>query len=199
MIDAAAHAIMFQSVSEGVHVMSIYSEWHSACRSMDSIEEQRTKRDSNTPFMRRIEPAKAEPEELPLMQQLAVLQMMNSTLARGVAKRLASVNDCQDRPSHFDYCALVAHGLAYKAEDDRWHTLTVEGWAYARAMLTRLCQINDIHIMQNTTGKGCTYFKCSCGQWSTILYGSPGMHQFRRAHNGWMKHVPVECKRAERA
>jgi hypothetical protein len=30
------------------------------------------------------------------MQQLALLQMMNSTLARGVAKHISSVNDCQE-------------------------------------------------------------------------------------------------------
>lgn len=170
----------------------------SACRSvsaMEALREAEAERMAR-PCMRRIEPGEYEIEELPLMQQLAILQMMHSTLARGVAKRLSSVNGCQTRSSHFDYRALVAKGFAYRSQEDRWHTLTPEGWIFARAMLPRLCREQGIHIMQNQEGKGCTYFKCSCGQWSTTLYGTHGMHQLRRAQNRFYSHLPVEAKRA---
>lgn len=178
--------------------MSISIRSISACSSISARDLQREMEAErgDGPCLRRVESA-PDIEELPLMQQLAMLQMMHSTLARGIAKRLSRINDCQDRPSHFDYRALVAKGLAYRAEDDRWHTLTTEGWSYARPMLTRLCRQNNIHIIQEDRVKDSTCYRCSCGQWSTTLYGSPGMHQFRQAQQRFYAHLPAECKRAE--
>lgn len=164
---------------------------------IERLREERAR--GSEPCIRRIEPEPEVTADLPLLQQIALLGMMNSTLARGVARRIASINECQDRPSHYDYRALVAHGLCYRAEEDRYHSLTVEGWIEARKLLARLCRQHDIHIIQDQRGGGYTSYWCSCRQWSTTLYRQPGMHQFRRAQQRFYAHLPLRCRKAESA
>lgn len=151
---------------------------------------------AGTPIIDTFRTPRERAADLPILQQAAMLGMMNSTLARGVATRLIASGGCQDRPSFFDYRAIVAQGYAYRGEEGRWHTLTPEGWRIARALLTHLCEALDVHVMTEDHGRDATYFKCSCGNWSTTLYGKPGMYQWRRARNGWLKHVP-QTARAE--
>ena len=68
--------------------------------------------------------------ELTDLQTVALLRMQNSTLCRGIATHIQ--NECQDKPSRFDYVPLVAHGLARRpAEGERWHTITPKGSRFA--------------------------------------------------------------------
>lgn len=128
--------------------------------------------------------------ELPLMQRLALLGLMNSTMARGVAKRVSSAEQCQDRPSLPDYRGLVELGFAAKPIGELYHDITDEGLSAARKLLTALCRQYDIHVMTDTQGEGVTRYRCSCEQWSTVLYGKSGTHQWRRAMNSFYRHVP---------
>ena len=139
-------------------------------------------------------------DDLSLMQKLAMLQMMNSTLARGVAKRLASNEGVQARPSLADYCELCRRGLCERLT--QYHELTFEGSKQAKALLQRLCADLDVHMIQieQITGEGRdrrTFYRCSCGQWSRHLQGVGGITD-ARARNQFHEHWNPEARGIER-
>lgn len=128
--------------------------------------------------------------DLTPMQTLALLQMMNSTLARGVATKLASSQGIQARPGLADYCELGRRGLCERLS--QYHELTHEGSKVAKAVLQRYCADLDVHVVQleQITGEGRdrrSFYRCSCGCWSRNLQGV-GWITESRARNQFHEH-----------
>jgi len=130
-------------------------------------------------------------DDLSPLQQIAILRMMYSTTARGLAQRIAAVNDIQDRPAWSDFYALVEKGLCIRPVGSQWHVLTLDGQAFAKSMLTHLCRVHDVHVMDEIRGDdGSVRFRCSCGGWSSGVFRSNGMYTWRRASNSFSAHLP---------
>lgn len=70
--------------------------------------------------------------DLPAMQQLAMMTMHESPVARTVARRLRE--HVQDKPSWIDYRALKELGYCDKRPNDSWHRLTFEGIRIAKEL-----------------------------------------------------------------
>lgn len=131
-------------------------------------------------------------DDLTLMQRCALLQMMNSTFARGVMTKLMSNEGIQARPSLADYCELSRRFLCERMPGSQYHELTYQGSKLAKAVLTRTCQDLDIHAMQveSVTGSGRdaeTYYRCCCGGWGRVFRGN-GQFTWRRAANAYHSH-----------
>ena len=131
-------------------------------------------------------------DDLSTLQTLALLQMMNSTLARGVATKLAANEGVQGRPSTADYCELSRRFLCERLPGAQYHELTFEGAKLAKAVLARLCQDLDVHMLQleQVTGEGRdrrSFYRCSCGCWSRNLQGV-GWITEGRARNQFHEH-----------
>lgn len=140
-------------------------------------------------------------DDLPVMQKLALLQMMNSTFARGVAKKFASNEGIQARPSLADYCALSRRFLCERLDPDGYHELTYDGAQTAKAVLGRLCADLDIHACQvesvEGTGKHArTYYRCPCGGWGRVYNGN-GQFTFYRALNDFHAHWNPKARGVE--
>jgi hypothetical protein len=135
---------------------------------IQAIQQMNEERERTGPALRVIPPEERRypGDDLSTLQKLALLQMMNSTLARGAATKLATNEGIQDKPSIVDYHILRERGLAEKLDGQQYHELTYEGMKLAQDVLAHLCRQLDIHVIQQaeTTGKGLdarTYFKCS--------------------------------------
>jgi len=128
-----------------------------------------------------------QPIELSNLQTIALLRMVHSTLCRGIATHLQ--NECQDKPSRFDYVPLVAHGLARRpAEGKRWHTITPKGARFSTDLAPAKAKELSIHIMLPGGFTGAQqYFSCTCGKWN-VCYRR-GVHTDSNALHGWARHV----------
>lgn len=129
----------------------------------------------------------AEPViELSTLQTIALLKMNRSTLCRGIATHLAS--DAQDMPSLFDYRALTAHGLCYRPEGEKWHSITPKGAALAAKIARAKARELGIHLMIEGGNEGATAsYSCTCGKWS----GAYQRGQFTQSNalRNWSRHV----------
>lgn len=130
-------------------------------------------------------------DDLQPLQQIAILHMMYSTTARGLAQRIASTNDIQDRPVWSDFHALTEKGLCIRPVGSQWHVLTLDGQDFAKRMLSHLCRTYNVHVMDEIRGDdGSVRFRCSCGKWSSGVFRSSGMYTWRRASNSFSAHLP---------
>jgi hypothetical protein len=143
--------------------------------------------------------AKPEPAlELSTMQTIALLRMRCSTLCRGIAAHLQ--NEVQDAPSAFDYRGLVAYGLCYKPEGERWHQITAAGIVLADKIAITKARELRIHIMREGSNHGpIASFTCTCGRWTGSF--QRGVNTDRNAYANWLRHVAKESptKEAESA
>jgi len=107
-----------------------------------------------------------QPIELSNLQTIALLRMVHSTLCRGIATHLQ--NECQDKPSRFDYVPLVAHGLARRpAEGEKWHSITPKGSRFATEIAKAKAKELGIHIMIEGGHVGAqAEYSCTCGKWN---------------------------------
>lgn len=133
-------------------------------------------------------------EGLTFMQQMALLRMLNAH-GRGIARRIMGAEGCQDTPSFADHRELAAQNLCIRPEGEDFHQLTEEGRTRAKAVMAALCQKYGIHIMmeQRHFGVGTSY-RCTCGQWSSGIFGKGGRYSQQRAMNSFYSHVPAETK-----
>jgi len=132
-------------------------------------------------------PAKSEPViELSELQTVALLRMNRSTLCRGIATHMA--NECQDKPSVFDYRVLVAHGFSYKPDGERWHSITPKGSLFATDLARAKAKELGIHIMIEGGYVGAqAEYSCTCGKWN-VGYRR-GQFTSSNALRGWSLHV----------
>lgn len=101
---------------------------------------------------------------LPVMQQAAVIMMMETHVKRTIYARL--LEEAQDKPQIHDYHALVELGLASKSPSSKWHALTYEGRRAAFRLAQKLCAQFNIHLLRE--GIDTRYevnWHCCCG-WS---------------------------------
>ena len=175
--------------------------YHGAALSVAALQREFHSTDDHR--MKVIEPGdRVRPgDDLSLMQQIALLSLMPSTLARGVAKKLASSQGTQGTPSFADYCEIRRKGYCTKQPEDRWHSITYEGQQYGKRMLQRICADLEIHHMQvgDVIGDGRdarTYFHCSCGGWGRSFQGN-GQFAWRRANNAFHEHWNPKARGVE--
>jgi hypothetical protein len=136
--------------------------------------------------------------DLTTMQTIALLRMRCSTLCRGIATHLQ--NEVQDTPSAFDYRGLVAYGLCYKPDGERWHQITAAGIVCADKIAIAKAQELRIHIMREGGNHGpIASYTCTCGRWTGSF--QRGAHTERNAYANWLRHVAKESptKEAESA
>lgn len=129
-------------------------------------------------------PAEPDLSDLPIIDQIAVMMMHESQVARTVVKHLRAEVD--EGPCMADYHRLAAQGMCMKRPADRWHRLTPEGHALARALERHLCQHYGIHLLLRSGefAGGMAAFRCPCG-WSIGVQRSPsGENSARRAFGG---------------
>ena len=139
--------------------------------------------------------AEIEPSyELTTLQTIALLKMNRSTLCRGIATHLS--NDAQDIPSQFDYRALVAHGLCYRPDGEKWHSITPKGAALAIKIARAKAKELGIHLMIEGGNVGATAsYSCACGKWSAAY--QRGQFTQSNALRGWSMHVAAASPTAQ--
>jgi len=133
------------------------------------------------------EPTPLAGEDLTLLQQVALLRMMNATLVRGVAGKIIDRAGCQAKPSIVDYHELSTRGFCIRHSGEQYHEITAEGMNTGRRLLARLCAELDIHVMQEQRHGDNTTYRCSCGGWSKSFRGN-GQFTWRRAANAFHAH-----------
>lgn len=161
------------------------SELHSAGRSVEALN--RLFRPESVKASIAAAEASEPVIELSDLQTVALLRMNRSTLCRGIATHLQ--NECQDKPSRFDYVPLVAHGLARRpADGERWHSITPKGSRLATEIAKAKAKELGIHIMLPGGFTGAQQdFSCTCGKWN-VCYRR-GVHTDSNALHGWARHV----------
>ena len=160
------------------------SELHSAGRSVEALN--RLFRPESVKASIAAAEASEPVIELSDLQTVALLRMNRSTLCRGIATHMA--NECQDKPSVFDYRVLVAHGLCYKPDGERWHSITPKGSRLATDIAKAKAKQLGIHIMIEGGHVGAqAEYSCTCGKWN-VGYRR-GQFTSSNALRGWSMHV----------
>lgn len=136
------------------------------------------------------------PEQIPVLppesvltnlQKVALLKMLPSTLARGIASRLQEQS--QDKPCWRDYVRLRELGFAEKPATAQWHELTHLGRAEANALARREAKRLGVHLLQDGHLRpgGMANWRCSGCGWSAYeRYSSNGE---RRAMASFGRHL----------
>lgn len=170
-------------------------ELRSAGRSIEALDRLFGRQRENESVA--LSAAEVEPHiELSNLQIIALLRMNHSTLCRGVARYVQGDNP--KLPSRFDYAVLLAHRLCYKADGDRYHTITTIGSAFAIKIAHAKARELGIHVMIDDGPFGATAkYSCICGGWSNVY--QRGQFTHRNALGGWARHAAASQQKAKSA
>lgn len=109
-------------------------------------------------------PASDDPRSLPLAQQIALLTLRGTELARACISRLRA--DGAPSPCELDYIALAQARLSMRYSGNR-RALTPIGKFRADDIARAIARENSIHVMSYGEGRGFQFVKCSCGEFFT--------------------------------
>lgn len=105
--------------------------------------------------------------DLPQGEQLALLKLRRNEICGAVYEQLIENGACH--PDRRCFAPLVAEGYAIKKANG-FHDITPRGMYAANELATILARELSVHcLIEGSSIRAETSFKCSCGKWSTTL------------------------------